>query len=85
MKMSNGQQRKNYFVVTKEMIEKQNEYVSRRTVHDDRHREGLYVVPKSFKYETLSIVAVRLVHRLDYRRFPSSDEFYVWTVRWPNY
>ena len=85
MKMSNGQQRKNCFVVTKEMIEKQNEYVSRRTIHNDRHREGFYVIPKSFKYETLSIMAARLVQRLDCRRFPSSDEFYVWTVGWPNY
>ena len=30
-------------------------------------------------------MTVRLIKRLDYRRFLSSDEFYVWTVRRPNY
>ena len=30
-------------------------------------------------------MTVRLIKRLGYRRFPSSDKFYVWTVRRSNY
>ena len=52
---ASGQQRKSCSVVTKEIAEKQNEYVTRRTINNYRHREGLkpfHVIPKPLKAET---------------------------------
>ncbi|CAF1151546.1 unnamed protein product [Rotaria sordida] len=48
IRKASGQQRKSCSVVTKEIAEKQKEYVTRRTVNNYRHREGLkpfHVIP----------------------------------------
>jgi transposase len=48
-------QRKSCFVVVKEMVEKQKEYVTRRTINNYHHREGLkpfHVIPKPLKSDT---------------------------------
>jgi len=52
---SGGRQKKSCSVVAKEIAEKQKEYVTRRTINNYRHREGLksfHVIPKPLKSET---------------------------------
>lgn len=52
---ASGRQRKSGSVVAKEIAEKQKEYVTRQTVNNYRHRQGLkpfHVIPKPLKTET---------------------------------
>jgi hypothetical protein len=52
---ASGRQRKSCSVVAKEIAEKQKEYVTRRTINNYRHKEGLkpfHVIQKPLKSET---------------------------------
>jgi hypothetical protein len=91
---ASGRQRKSGSVVAKEIAEKQKEYVTRQTVNNYRHREGLkpfHVIPKPLKSETHISDRLWLCDWLkdwteeDFLNLAPSDEFYVWTVRRPNY
>jgi hypothetical protein len=94
IRRASGQQRKSRSVVTKEIAEKQKEYVTRRTANNYRHREGLkpfHVIPKSLKSETHISDRLWLCDWLkdwtveDFLHLAPSDEFYVWTVHRPSY
>jgi hypothetical protein len=88
------QQRKSCSVVAKEIAEKQNEYVTRRTINNYRHREGLkplHVIPKPLKSETYISDRLWMCDWLkdwtkeNFLHLAPSDEFFVWVVRRPNY
>jgi hypothetical protein len=94
IRKANGQQRKRCSVVTKEIAEKQKEYVTRRKVNNYRYREGLkpfHVISKPLKSETHISDRLRLCDWLNdwtiesFLHLAPSDEFYVWTVRKPNH
>ncbi|CAF3222748.1 unnamed protein product [Rotaria sp. Silwood2] len=76
------------------IAEKQQEYVTRRTINNYRHREGLkpfHVIPNPLKSETHIPNRLWLWNWLkdwteeDFLHFAPSDEFFVWVVRRPNY
>ena len=94
IRQENGQQRKSGPVVAKDTAEKQKEYVTGRTVNNYRHREGIkpfHVIPKPLKSETYISDRLWLCDWLkdwtaeDFLHLAPSDEFYIWTVRRPNY
>ena len=91
---ASGQQRKSCSVVAKEIAEKQKEYVTRRTINNYRHREGLkpfHVIAKPLKSETY--ISDRLCFcdwlkdwtEEDFLHLAPSDEFFVWAIRRPNH
>jgi hypothetical protein len=91
---ASGRQRKSSSVVAKEIAEKQKEYVTRQTVDNYRRREGLkpfHVISRPLKSETHISDRLWLCDWLkdwteeDFLHLAPSDEFYVWTVRKPNY
>ena len=91
---ANGEQRKSGPVVAKDIAEKQKEYVTGRTVNNCRHREGIkpfHVISKPPKSETHISDRLWLCDWLkdwtaeDFLHLAPSDEFYIWTVRRPNY
>ncbi|CAF1018877.1 unnamed protein product [Didymodactylos carnosus] len=70
------------------------EYVTPKTIDNYRHREGLkpfHVIPKPLKTETHISDRLWLCDWLrdwtqeDFLHLAPSDEFYVWTIRRPNY
>ncbi|CAF3799088.1 unnamed protein product [Rotaria sp. Silwood1] len=94
IRKASGRQRKSCSVVAKKIAEKQKEYVTRRTINNDRHREGLkpfHVIPKPLKSETHISDRLWLCDWLkdwieeDFLHLAPSDEFYVWVVRRLNY
>ncbi|CAF1353673.1 unnamed protein product [Rotaria sp. Silwood1] len=94
IRQASGQQRKSGPVVAKEIAEKQKEYATGRTINNYRHREGLkpfHVIPKPLKSETHISDRLWLCDWLkdwtveDFLHLAPSDEFYIWTVRRPNY
>ncbi|CAF0795877.1 unnamed protein product [Rotaria sordida] len=91
---ASGRQGKSCSVVAKKIAEKQKEYVTRRTINNYRHREGLkpfHVIPQPLKSETHISDRLWLCDWLkdwteeDFLHLAPSDEFYVWVVRRPNY
>ncbi|CAM4988774.1 unnamed protein product [Rotaria socialis] len=91
---ASGHQRKSGSVVAKEIAKKQKEYVTRQTVNNYRRREGLkpfHVISRPLKSETHISDRLWLCDWLkdwteeDFLHLAPSDEFYVWTVRKPNY
>lgn len=91
---ASGRQNKSCPTVAKEIAEKRKEYVASRTIANYRHREGLkpfHVIPKPLKTETHISDRLWLCDWLtdwteeDFLHLAPSDEFYVWTVRRPNY
>jgi hypothetical protein len=80
--------------VAKKSAEKQKEYVVLRLINNYHHREGLkpfHVIPKPLKSETHISDQLCLCDGLkdwiegDFLHLTSSDKFYVWVVRRPNY
>ena len=91
---ASGKQRRSCSVVAKEIAEKHKEYVVPRTINNYRHREGLkpfHVIPRPLKTETHISDRLWLCDWLkewtkeDFLHLAPSDEFYVWTIRRPNY
>jgi hypothetical protein len=91
---ASGKQRKSIYVMAKEIAEKHNEYVVPKTIANYRHREGIkpfHVISRPLKTETH--ISDRLWFcdwlkdwtQQDFLHLAPSDEFYVWTVRRPNY
>ena len=80
--------------ILKDIAEKQTEYITGRTVNNYRQREGIkpfHVIPKPLKSETHISDRLWLCNWLndwtaeDFLHLAPSDEFYIWTVRRPNY
>jgi hypothetical protein len=76
--------------MVKEIAEKRKEYVVPETVDNYRHRECLkpfHVIPRPLKTETHISDRFWLKDWTleDFLHLVLSDEFYVWTVRRPNY
>jgi hypothetical protein len=91
---ASGKQKKSSYTLVKEIAAKHKEYVTPKTIDNYRHREGLkpfHVIPKPLKTETH--ISDRLWFcdwlrdwsREDFLHLAPSDEFYVWTIRRPNY
>jgi hypothetical protein len=78
----------------KEIVEKHKEYVVPKTVDNYRHREGLkpfHVIVRPLKTETYISDRLCFCNWLkdwtqeDFFHLAPFDEFFVWTVRRPNY
>ncbi|CAF0850941.1 unnamed protein product [Didymodactylos carnosus] len=89
-----GKQKRSSYTLVKEIAAKYKEYVTPKTIDNYRHREGLkpfHVIPKPLKTETHISDRLWLCDWLrdwtqeDFLHLAPSDEFYVWTIRRPNY
>jgi len=94
IRKASGRQGKSCSVVAKEIAQKQKEYVTRQTIYNCRHREGLkhfHVIPKPLKSETHISDRLWLCDWLkdwteeDFLHLAPADEFFVWVFRRPNY
>lgn len=89
---ASGLHGKSCSILTKEIAEEQNEYVTGRTINNYRHREGLKpfdVIPKSLKSEIHVSDRLWLCDWLegwneeDFLYLAPSDQFCVWLARRP--
>jgi len=89
-----GKQKRSSYALVKEIAAKYGGYVTQKTVNNYRHREGLkpfHVIPKPLKTETHISDRLWFCDWLrgwtleDFLHLAPSDEFYVWTIRRPNY
>ncbi|CAF3731401.1 unnamed protein product [Rotaria sp. Silwood1] len=94
IRKASGRQGKSCSVVAKEIAQKQKEYITRQTIYNYRHREGLkpfHVIPKPLKSETHISDRLWLCDWLkdwteeDFLHLAPADEFFVWVVRRSNY
>ncbi|CAF1372224.1 unnamed protein product [Adineta steineri] len=89
-----GKQKRSSYALVKGIATKHKEHVTSKTIDNYRHREGLkpfHVIPKPLKTETHISNRLWLCDWLrdwaqeDLFHLAPSDEFYVWTIRRPNY
>jgi len=91
---ASGKQKKSSSVVAREIAARQKEYVTRSTIDNYRHRMGLkafHVIQKPLKTETHISDRLWLCDWLknwtqeDFLHLAPADEFFVWSIRKPNY
>ena len=91
---ASGKQKRSSYSLVEEIAAKHKEYIVAKTVDNYRHREALkpfHVISRPLKTETH--ISDRLCFcdwlkdwiQEGFLHFVPSDEFYVWTVRTPNY
>ena len=91
---ASGKQKRSSYALVKEIAIRHKEYVVRKTVDNYRHREGLkpfHVIQRPLKTETHISNRLWFCNWLkdwtqeDFLHLAPADEFFVWTVRRPNY